>query len=408
MAGTVESVPISKMDILECVDLIIDNLKIVRQLSIPNELSINIVSIIIGSFVNKADFDNPSPEYARNHECPAFVNNLLQNPETQISPALLEHIRQNNIDTININQYILLVDPMYSRPEYGVPYGLTSVYPSLMVKPILSTNGFITQDDLLPAPIKYNSILEPYIIPYNTNEPDVSRIIEQFQQVSNGNLLINLMDCSSNTLRRMWMQNTAPNIYLAMPDCLAKDNTPMYMPIITYDSKSSSLRWINWTLDKDFVLLFQLISPHTYQFLIHNYKCLVLEAYFIPICKILGRMRITLNYKLDDNKSIVFSEMCFQEFKNLWINKRARFEPLFISFMDEYYKWNYYKFIDILLQTHSNSEEPSMQKILLSYLEEHLKQLKAFFPSEPIPEYVDDDRLIQSSITKYLNANDIH
>jgi len=408
MSVVVEFLPISKMDLLECVDLIIDNLEVMKKISIPNELYINVVSIIIGSFVNKADFDNPSPEYARNHECPAFVNNLFQNPGTQISPNLLEHIRQSNIDTININQYILLVDPMYSRPEYKFPYGLTSIYPKLLTKPILSTNGFITQDDLLSAPIKYNSILEPYIIPHNTDELDVSRLIEQIQQVSNGNLLINLMDCSSNTLRGIWIQNTAPNVYLAMPDCLAKDNNPMYMPIITYDTTTSSLRWINWSLDKDFASLYQLISPHTYQFLIHNYKRIVLEIYFIPICKILSRMRITLDYKLDETKSIVFNTMSFQEFKNLWNNERAKFAPLFISFMDQYYKWNYYKFIDILLETHSDSEEPSIQKILLGFVKEHLKQLKTFFPSESIPEYVEDDRLMQTTIDSYLHQNDIH
>jgi hypothetical protein len=119
-------------------------------------------------------------------------------------------------------------------------------------------------------------------------------------------------------------------------------------------------------------------------------------------------MRVTLEYKFDDTKFIVFSKMSFQEFKHLWINERAKFAPLFISFMDEYFKWNYYKFIEILLTEHSDSEEPSMQKILLSYLEEHLQQLRAFFPSEPIPEYVDNDRLIQSSITDYFIANGIH
>jgi hypothetical protein len=206
----------------------------------------------------------------------------------------------------------------------------------------------------------------------------------------------------------MWMQNTSPNVYLAMPDCLARDNTPMYMPVITYSS--TGYRWINWALDKEFAPLFQLISPHTYDFLIHNYKRIVLETYLTPISKILGRLRVTLEYKLAGAKSIVFSKMSFQEFKHLWIHEQAKFAPLFISFMDEYYKWNYYKFIEILLDAHSDSEELSMQKILLGYLKEHLQQLRAFFPSDPIPEYNedDDDKRIQSFITTYLNENGIH
>ena len=392
------------------VQLIIDNLHAMKQLSIPNELSINIVSIIVGSFVSKVDFDNPSPQYSypRNHECSAFVSNLLQNPGCQISPALLENVRQNKIDTININQYMFLIDPMYSREEYSIPYGLASVYPSVMHNPIISTNGFIIHDDLLPAPIKYNSLLEPYIIPQDINEREVNSIITQFQTVDCDSLLINVMDCTSNTLRRMWMQNTSPNVYLAMPDCLARDNTPMYMPVITYSS--TGCRWINWALDKEFTSLFQIISPHTYDFLIHNYKRIVLETYLTPISKILGRLRVTLEYKFDDTKFIVFSKMSFQEFKHLWIREPAKFAPLFISFMDEYYKWNYFKFIEILLAAHSDSEELSMQKILLGYLKEHLQQLRAFFPSDPIPEYNedDDDKRIQSFITTYLNENGIH
>lgn len=401
------------------IDLLVDNLQYIKQLSTHNELSINIVSIIVGSFVCKVDFNNPSSQYPvpRNHECPALVQNLVKNPSSQISPAFLEHIRQNNIQCVNFNQYLFLIDPMYSREEYAIPYGLTSVFPSVMKNSIIAKNGFI-QDELLPTPVEYNSLLETFIIPDNIDELLIDSIIEKFHSLGHKSLLINIMDCTSNTLRRLWIQNSTPNVYLAMPDCLARDNLPMYMPIITYSSANdipsyepremNGFRWINWELDNELTSLYQLISPHTYTFLIHNYKRLVLETYFMPICKILGRMRITLEYKLDDTKSIVFSQMSFQEFKELWTHERNRFAPLFISFMDGYYKWNYYKFIDILLDKNYFNPEPSMQKILLSYLETHLKQLSAFFPDDTIPTYTDNERNMQSLITSYLNENDIH
>ena len=410
-------IPIDKLS--KHVDLLIDNLQSIQQLSILNELSINIVSIIVGSFVSKINFDTSQLHSAipRNHECPTFVQNLLNNPSSQISPTFLEHIRQNNIQCVNFNQYLFLIDPMYSREEYAIPYGLTSVFPNVMQNPIIAMNGLI-QDDLLTTPIKYNSLLEPYIVPDNIDELLVDCILEKFHSLGRKSLLINVMDCTSNTLRRLWVQNNAPNVYLAMPDCLTRDNSPMYMPIITYSSANHTpsyepremdgFRWINWELDNELASTYQLISPHTYTFLIHNYKRLVLETYFMPICKILGRMRITLDYKLNNSKTIVFSQMSFQEFKNLWIHERERFAPLFISFMDEFYKWNYYKFIEILLETHYFNPEPSMQKILLSYLETHLKQLAAFFPDDTIPTYTDDERNMQSLITSYLNANDIY
>ena len=408
---------VSISELPHCVDLIVDNLQAMKQLSIPNALSINVVSIIVGSFVNMLDFDkgvldssSPQDPYhpPRNHECSAFVRNLLQHPGSQIAPAFLEHLRQNNMDTININQYMFLIDPVYFQEQNTIPNGLASVFPSILHNPIISTDGFIVHDELLPAPIRYNSFLEPYIIPHDIDEICVDNIIGQFQTLGSGSLLINLMDCTSNTLRRLWAQNTAPNVYLAMPDCLAKDNTPMYMPVITYATAAIDAiigcRWINWTLDKDFTSLFQFISPHTYEFLIHNYKRMVIETYFIPICKILCRMRVSLEYELDDIKTIVFSKMSFQEFKYLWIHKREKFAPLFMSFMDPYYKWNYYKFIEILIASHSDSKEPSMQNILLRYLGEHFQQLKAFFPSEDIPIYVSDSN-ISSLITSYLREN---
>lgn len=422
-------VPIPKMncaiphipleELIKQIDLLIDNLNSMQQLSINNELSINIVSIIVGSFVSKIDFDNPSSQYSvpRNHECPALVQNLVQNPSSQISSAFLEQINQNGIHKLNINQYLYLIDPMYSRAECFNPYGLISVFPSVMKNSIIAMNGFI-QDELLPTPVEYNSLLETYIIPDNIDELLIDSIIEKFQSLGHKSLLINIMDCTSNTLRRLWIQNSTPNVYLAMPDCLARDNLPMYMPIITYsssnhdvssnDNEMNGIRWINWNVDNELATTYQLISPHTYTFLIHNYKRLVLETYFMPICKILGRMRITLEYNLDNSKSIVFSQMSFQEFKNLWIHEYERFAPIFMSFMDEYYKWNYYKFIEILLDTHYFNPEVRMQKILLDYLNTHLKQLAIFFPNDTIPTYTDDECNMQLLITSYLSENGIH
>jgi len=80
--------------------------------------------------------------------------------------------------------------------------------------------------------------------------------------------------------------------------------------------------------------------------------------------------------------------------------------------MDEFYKWNYYKFIDILLadnQDNSDYSSMPMQTILIRYLEKHLAQLKAFFPTESIPDYTKDDKLqLQSAINQYLNLHELY
>jgi hypothetical protein len=60
----------------------------------------------------------------------------------------------------------------------------------------------------------------------------------------------------------------------------------------------------------------------------------------------------------------------------------------------------------------SKTGELSMQRMLLSYLETHLKQLKVYFPgssnSVPIPDYKDDERYMQTAIMDYLNGNGVH
>lgn len=416
---------ISKDTLHEHIDTIITSLLTTKQLShIPNELSINIINIIVGSFVCKQDFDNPDQNTPRNHEYPAFVHNLLAKPGSQLSPAFLEHIQQSRITKVNFNQYMFLIDPMYGREEYSVPYGLVSAHPSIMYNPIISNSGFIQHDELLHIPVEYNSFLEACIVPYDIEELHVLKMINQFQSLvaPNNSLLINIMDCTSNILRKMWMQNNEPNIYLAMPDCLARDNATMYMPVITYTTQDKydnhdfnkgawsgcGCRWINWNLDKDNAPVFQLFSPNTYQFLINNCKRQTLETYFIPISKMLGRMRVSIEYNLKNGITFRFNKMTFQDFKDLWQNHHSEFSQLFISFMDGYFKWNYCKFIEILLADYANTEELSMQTILLQYLSTHLKMLKTLFPIEAIPDYTDDDRHMQTVINDYLHINNIH
>lgn len=390
-------------DLEKYLDTLVDNLKTILQVAEQGVLNINVISINVGSFVCKADLENPSSPYPRNHECTVFVNNLLTNPSSQLSPAFLEFMRQQNIHTLNINQYMFLIDPMYSRKEYSLPIGLVKMYPSVIENPIISTNGLIVHDELLPAPIKYNSFLQPHIIPHDINEEQIISAIEKFQSIPF--LLINLMDCTSNTLMRLWMQNNAPNVYLAMPNCLAIDDRPMYKPIITFDSELKC-RWINWTLDIDSISLYQLISPHTYEFLIHNYKRHILEVFFLPICKFLERLRVSLEYNFKGGK-LVFNGMSLQQFRILWTEEHIHFAPLFLSYLGQYYRWNYYKFIDILLKD-ANNTDLSLQEILLKYLKIHLKQLKIFFPGDPIPDYIDNAKEIQSLIYHYLDINGVH
>jgi hypothetical protein len=403
---------ISTSGLLARVDEIVDNLQTMKQLSIPDELSINVVSIIIGSYVSKLDFNDPTNQYPRNHECTAFTRNLLKNPGDQLSPSILEHVRQSKVSGININQYMFLIDPMYSNPENAVPHGLVSEYPSIMYNPIISENGVITHDDLLPFSIRYNSILETCIIPDNIDDEKVNTIIARFRSHAKDSILINLMDCTSYTLRKMWVQNDIPNVYLANPCCFAIDTNPMYKPVITYSCsvEQCGYRWINYNLDKDMAPVYQLISPHSYEFLIHNYKRIVLEKYFLPIFKILSLMRISLEYTLKSGYKFYFDKMSFREFIHLWSqhHENADFKELFISFMDGYYKWNYYNFISMLLAEYSDSDESSMQKILLRYLEIHLQQLKLFFPSETIPIYINNAKTLLPAIIDYLHVNDIN
>ena len=407
-SASISAIPVIPVEkVFSLIEKIKEERRVSAGVSTDGEFSLYFLSLIVGSYVCKVDIDNPSMENPRNHEYCQFADNLLRDPGLQLSPSILEYLAKRDIKKLNIIHHMFLIDPEYSRKEHAIPYGLVSKNPSLEAIPIIATKGRIVNYDLYP--FEYNSFLEPYIIPQDVSEELVMKIIQKFQFQEKGkfqNTLINIMDCTSNTLRKLWMHNTAPNVFLAMPDCLLNDKHPGYKPICTVD-ETCGLRWMSWHLDKDLVSVAKYISPHTYEFLIHNYKRMVMERYFIPISKILKRMRVSMKYTFN-GKTLVFANMCFPQFRDLWFSGREEFANLFLSYMDRYFIWNYYQFIDILLVDNIDNVERSMQKILLEYVKQHITQLKLFFPDDHMLVFEPDELKMQQFLDAYLPLNNVH
>ena len=92
----------------------------------PN--TITVYHFIIGSKAYEYDFSKESiakqSSRPRNHECPKIVENLLFNPDLQLSPLIINNQHKKYTD-ITIRQVLILIDPAYkSQP---VPVGLLSV-----------------------------------------------------------------------------------------------------------------------------------------------------------------------------------------------------------------------------------------------------------------------------------------
>jgi hypothetical protein len=226
-------------------------------------------------------------------------------------------------------------------------------------------------------------------------------------------------------MRHTWAHNNHPMIYQAMPDCLALDNTPQYMPIITFSSTDKNeipIRWANWKLDMEFIPVYQITSSHIYRFLITNYNRFIMEIVMLGFTKLVSRMKVTRLYELPSPEgtpsiSFNFSHLSLLEFREYWqssnLQIRNSFQQVFMSYLDGFFAHNIRRFIDILLNS-THMEDDNSQPVTIvamRYLKENIAQFQklATGDSELKPfEFTDDIGLLQERIGEYLHNAGVH
>jgi hypothetical protein len=392
---------------------------------------LNIIHFVIGSYVYEYDFKKTDNTSQRNHECPAIIQNLVNNPIAQCSPSMIEMLVLGHFKTLNINQIIILIDPQYKHDTKLT--GLTSVYPSFDTNPILAVSGYLTtlngeggeggegEEPIMP----YNSILEPIIIQSDIAELQVKALIgsiisstKDIQQFANSNrnaILINSMDCSSRVMRHAWIYNDHPRIYQTMPDCMIIDSEPEHMPVITFSSQGAeSIRWCNWRLDKELIPVYQLTSPTTYRFLITNYQRYIMDILMLGFTKLASRMNVSRVYTLSNGVEFTFNTISQTEFRNYWQDTTPigyRFREYFMAYLDGFFAHNVRRFIEIILALplHPDNSNKSITQIGLDYIKYHITEFNTLSMGKiPMIKFNRDIPILQLCIGEYLNAHNIY
>ena len=402
--------------------------KIEKENSYP---AITIYHFIVGSHTMEDNINHPNPKLRRNHEFPQVVKNILYNPELQFSPEMQAYI--SHYETFNIIQKLFLIDPMYATNQD--PIGLLK---EIALWGEVIQDGKITHECELQhnefKKTKIQSSLEPVVIPNDIDEKQLLSLIKMITGYANQyQVLINLIDCSSHTLRNLYVHNQNPYVYIATPNCLLQDNTIPYMPVITIqedkqqcrqqgsqqdtqDIQTITIRWCNYELDRCHIPDYQTVkdicrnAEITYSFLINIYKNKKMEIDLLTIYKFLGLLSVTKEYQLSNGKSFAFNMLTFPDFLELW--QLREFQNIFLVSFDPYFKENITMYINTLTSNHRPNLldiNINIRNVLFLEAWNILKQLKEYFPDDekiPFPEhYSQVDRF---KIKDYLEGNGVH
>lgn len=419
---------------------------------IISNINVNVITvyhIIIGAKMYKF-IDDPSQSMQntnpRNHEFPKIVKNLFINPDKQFSPELYYNL--SNFANITINQVVLLIDPMFKKYKQieGFDYEMSLLFNNLPDELIKIHN--INHNDFKNTII--TTKIEPIIIPDSINEQQITNLIEIIDSFGRFcPMLLNIMDCSSNTIRKLYADNssnTSKRIYITHPNCLIIDGEMQYLPIITLDSISKnfnnsilneeqsinqnlSIRWTNYEEDSKLIIDLQNIldvcpySNNTLNFIFASYKEFHLNISLVGICKLWSITRITKEFEFetpDSNNSLLpitkftFSTLPFKLFIKYWNSYKNFRDILTFKLFDNYYIHNVVKFINIMIEKYKNYEEHNnliiygIDDILKIEAYEIFSNFKKYFPKENIEFEISAYNIKQFDIINYIKNNGVY
>lgn len=436
------------------------NIKLLKEhllskVSVPSN-TITFYHFIVGAKAVEEDFSldkTTSESYirCRNHECSKLVENLLFNPEMQLSPQLIKNNLKDNC--ITIRQVLVLIDPSYKHKPS--PCGLLSVIKDLPLDLTIEHN-------LEHLNINIKSVLEPIIVPDDINEDQLLEIIKTlkpFRQFYS--LLVNILDCSSVVCKNIYANSIDRSncinddytwIHITNPKCLLNDEELQYMPIIMNREKDREkdrenkseinnlslftrntydVRWANYNDDSH--LIDELLnnydtdkcpySTNLYNFIITLYKVDTTLYSLISLFKLWGFTTYTSDYTFNNNyeynlslniskKEIVvnFSKLSFEDFATYWL-KYKEFRELSL-FKHCYDNFIFNKFINYFIKKYFYGVGYSYLGINPSIIDfikieacEIFNTLSKYFYND-IKYLKEDSKLItRESIKQYLEEN---
>jgi hypothetical protein len=398
-------------------------------------------------------------QYPRNHECPQFVKNLFFNPDLQFSPEFYYNL--SNHETIIIRQVLFLIDPMYNT--YPEIEGFFDVFKGKM--PYLITKHTVEHNEFKKTYIVTK--IDPIVIPERITEQQILNVLEVIDSFGKFTpILVNIMDCSSNTVKELYVNNTSNRVYITQPNCLLIDTQTQYLPMITLDNikkrfdsngkvvsqeeQTSSdiynsnnilcIRWSNYNKDNGYLEDLHGIadicpySKRTYDFLITNYKDFQCNNSLVAICKIWSLTRVTKEYEFmrmnkgsfeqpplnytgfvrmnpgvatelhieADIIKINFNTVSFQLFALYW-NSYKTFRDMVLEVMDPYFKHNIKKFIDIVVKKYDGHSN----QFLVRYNIVDILKIEAFEIFKLLDKYFPEDKITFATTENSISLPDI-
>ena len=403
--------------------------------------TITVYHIIVGSKSYEHDFVTDSllqSDRPRNHECPQIVENLLFNPDLQLSPDILSNVLKQNTDIV-IRQVLILIDPVYSRQPN--PTGLLSVIDGLPL-------GLSIEHNLEYINIK--SILEPIIVPCDITESHIIELIKclgMFRDIYP--IVINIMDCSSITCSNLYANNidSIDNwIHITKPKCLIDDTELQYIPMMAYcqDGINSginpgitnninslftynklNIRWINCKDDLSIIdssitpAIYRncIYSKNYYDFVVRLYKVETIEYSILLINKLWSVTTYTLDFTFSasgasgssNEITFNFKTLSFEDFCKFW--KYKGFRDLF-PFSQGYDYIIFCKFINNFIAKYINKVgvsylglNPSIVDFLKFEAFEIFTNLVKYVPSDIKYLASSCETISRESINNYLIEN---
>lgn len=360
--------------------------------SSENKMIIPVFNFVVGSYMGKMDIDRPDDSYYRNHEYPKFCRTMFEDPLSQCSPKMLDFL--SKIEILEIRQYLILIDPYY-KTDLEL-HGLKKYFPKLSFS--VENNIMFNHNDInvtvvtsyLDVIVIRNSILHTDIMEYLS-------IIENMNDTKYVDYLVNILDCTSYTLRNFWMSNTSNKIWLSTPECLLIDSELKYNPLFTIEQKRDKyeLQWVSYeTSDKrelsnlveiiDFADKLNSNIVNMYNFLLDDMKTKLLEINIISLVKLMSLNTYTLKFILSDNTEFYLNNITYQRFSELWYSNKL-FSNRIISLLDPYYSQNIIKFMDNfleILRTKSLNTTVTMMELYQEEINNIFIKLEKYLPND--------------------------
>ena len=288
-------------------------------------LTITFLNLQIGSYCSGKKY---------NHEFPKCITEMLLSPMAQMTPIMIKFIYDGNFTSININQIVLLFDPVYSRDGCCMN-GISEALYEMNAKRDLKLDPYNIsichqvnfKNDDKQSPTKITSSVVPIVFPCNISDEQIETIIGIFQRSANQGPtslhMISIMNCTGHEPNYSYHPD---NVRKNKSDCMFDEKAEI--SIIDYQSGNGGLVWLSFKncnihyiselkkqIHSDCVIM-RTQAQISYNAIIKSYKEHIVSSILVIFSKLYGFMTITKT--LPSGVILKYNEISLGVFIKIW------------------------------------------------------------------------------------------